>query len=48
MHLLFTIGNEMKYETRLNLSLNELLPNYNKTRLNNNKNTFKIPLNVKK
>lgn len=47
MHLVFTIGNEIKYQAKLNLSLNELLPNYIKSRSNAvNKNTFKIPLNV--
>lgn len=46
MHLVFTIGNEMKYEAKLNLRLNELLPNYIKTKISTSKNTFKIPLNV--
>ena len=49
MHLVFTIGNNLKYEAKLNLPLNELLPNFNRKRINyNNKNTFKIPLNVNK
>lgn len=47
MHLVFTIGNEKKYEVKLNQSLNELLPNYNNYKNDiNSKNTFKIPLNV--
>jgi hypothetical protein len=46
MHLVFTIGNQKKYEAKLNLSLNELLPNYMKSKNYQNKNTFKIPLNV--
>jgi len=48
MNLVFTIGNNLKYETRINISLNELLPHFKKTNSYENKNTFKIPLNVNK
>ena len=46
MNLIFTIGNDIKYEKRLNYTLQELLPNFKNQNLNTSKNTFKIPLNV--
>ena len=42
--------NKIEYETQLDLSLDELLPNYKPYNLiinKSKKNTFKIPLNVK-